>query len=273
MASTVTPHEDMDPSPRVDVFIDAADLDGDTVTITVHQISVAGDIEVRNMRGVSAAGGYAATDYEPPFGVPITYRVQQFDAGGAELGYVLSLVAQVDIADGMAVLSDPLVPGVAVMVEAHTDFGSELRRSRPTRVYRAGYQTRALMGLQSLLEDVPLRCQTKTLDDADALEEVLAGSGFLVRLMPSGGRLPLLLHVVVSSPVQVPVDVQYGGEWIQWDLTGQQITAPTIDILVAVINYGRFADYMNTLPDNSYGNAAAIWSTYLDAMLNPPPAV
>ena len=273
MVSTVTPHTDMDPSPRVDVFLDPADMDPAAVTVTVHQISAAGDVEVRNMRGVSVLGGLAQTDYWVPFGVPVTYKVQQFDASGSELGYVLELVTQVDIGDGYAVLSDPLAPATAVMVEAHTDFGGQLRRSRPTRVYRAGYQTRALMGLQSLLEDVPLRCQTKSLADADALEEVLAGTGFLVRLMPSGGRLPLLMHVVVPSPVQVPVDVQYGGEWIQWDLTGTEISRPEIDVLVAVINYGRFQAYMNTLPDNTYGNAASIWSTYLDAMLNPPPEV
>lgn len=273
MVSTVTPYADMAPSPRVDLFVDAADLNPATETITVHEISAAGDVEVRNMRRVSALGGFAGTDYWVPLGVPVTYKVQQFDASGGELGYVLELTTQVNIGDGYAVLSDPLVPGNAVMVEAHVEFGGELRRSRPARVYRAGYQTRALMGLRGLLEDVPLRCQTKSLSDADALEDVLSGSGFLVRLMPSGGRLPLLMHVVVPDPVQVPVDVQYGGEWIRWELTGQEISRPEIDILVAVISYGRFEAYMNTLTDNSYAKAAELWSTYLDAMLNPPPEV
>lgn len=272
MASTVTPFADMDPSPRVDVFIDDADLDVNTVEITVHQISVAGDIQVRNMVRQSALGGFADTDYEPPLGVPVTYRVAQYDAGGSELGFVLELTTQVDIADGMAVLSDPLAPGLAVMVEANADFGSELRRTRPTRVYRAGYRSVALMGMQGLLEDVPLRCQTKTLEDADMLEDVLAAGQFLVRLMPSGGRLPLILHVVVPSPVQLPVDVQYGGEWIRWDLTGQQVSRPEIDIIVPVINYQRFIDYLVATTDGTYGAAAAIWSTYLSALLNPPPA-
>lgn len=270
MASTVTPHEDMDPSPRVDVFIDDADLDGSTATITVHQISVAGDVEVRNMVGVASVGGFAATDYEPPLGVPVTYRVAQYDVGGAELGFVLELTTQVDIGDGYAVLSDPLAPGVAVMVEAHTDFGSVLNRTRPTRTYRAGLRTVALMGMQGLLEDVPLRCQTRTLDDADMLEDVLSAGQFLVRLMPSGGRLPLLLHVVVPSPSQVPVDVQYGGEWVQWDLTGQEVSRPLIDIIVPVINYQLFADYVAAVGDGTYGFAATVWSTYLDALLNPP---
>ncbi|GAA1787853.1 hypothetical protein [Agromyces lapidis] len=272
MVSTVTPHTDMDPTPRVDLFVDVADVDPSAVTITVHQISVAGDIEVRNMRGVSIAGGFAQTDYWVPFGVPVTYKVQQFDASGAELGYVLELVTQVDIEQGLAVLSDPLAPATAVAVNALGTYGGELHRPRPTKVYRAGYQTRALMGLQSLLEDVPLHCETLTLDDADRLGEVLAAGQFLVRVMPPT-RLPLLLHVVVPDPVEKPIDVQFGGELIEWEMSGTEVTRPEIDVLVAVINYGRFQAYMNTLPDNTYGNAATEWSTYLDASLNPPPEV
>lgn len=270
MVSTVTPHADMDPSPRVDVFIDAAALNVSTSTITVHQISVAGDVEVRNMVRVASAGGFAGTDYEPPLGVPITYKVQQYDASGVELGLVLSLVTQVNIADGMAVLSDPLAPGTAVMVEADVTFGGDLRRTRPTRVYRAGFKTVALMALQGLLEEVPLRCQTRTLDDADMLEEVLAAGQFLVRLMPSGGRLPLLFHVVVPSPVQLPMDVQYGGEWVKWDLNGTEVSRPELDIIVPVINYQLFADYVAAAGTGTYGYAATVWTTYLNALLNPP---
>jgi hypothetical protein len=272
MASTVTPHEDMDPSPRVDVFIDDADLDPDTVTITVHQLSAAGDFEVRNMRGVSAVGGFAGTDYAVPLGVPITYKVQQYDVGGAELGFVLSLVTQVDIDPRFAVFSDPLAPGDAVLVRMERDFANTLTRRRPTQIYRAGYQTRALMGLQTLLEDVRLRCWTDTAEDRDVFWEVVSRSSILVRIMPNS-PLPLLFHAVIPDVNQVPFDYHAGGTTDVWDITGQQISRPEIDILVAVINYGRFADYMNTLVDNSYGNAATIWSTYIDAMLNPPPAV
>lgn len=269
MASTVTPFADMAPSPRVKVFIDSADLNVSTSTITVHQISVAGDIEVRNMKRVASAGGFAATDYEPPLGVPITYRVMQYNASGVELGYVLSLVTQVDIDPTKAVLSDPLAPGTAVMVNALADFGGTLKRERPSRVYRAGYRTVALMALQSLLDDVPLHCETDTIADADMLEDVLAAGQFLVRVMPAT-RLPLLFHVVVPQPVQKPIDVQFGGSLVEWDMDATEVSRPTIDILVAVISYQLFADYVATVGDGTYGYAATVWSTYLDALLNPP---
>lgn len=271
MASTVTPHVDMDPSPRVDIFIDDADLDPATVEITVHQISPAGDIEVRNMVRQASAGGFADTDYEPPFGVPITYRVAQYDVGGAELGFVLELATQVDF-DGV-VLSDPLAPGIAVHVNALADFGGKLNRERPTRTYRAGLRTVALMGIQSLLEDVPLHCETDSFEDADKLEDVLAAGQFLVRVPPTFGRLPLILHVVVPSPTQIPFDVQYGGELVEWQMSATEVSRPSIDIIVPVINYQRFIDYVFATGDGTYGYAATLWSTYLAALLDPPPEV
>jgi hypothetical protein len=269
MASTVTPYEDMDPSPRVDVFIDDSDLDGDTVTITVHQISVAGDIEVRNMVGVASAGGFAGTDYEPPFGVAITYRVAQYDAGGTELGFVLELTTQVDVETNVVVLSDPLAPGSAVKARAEAGFAAQMTRRRPTRVYRAGLRTVALMGLQGLLEDLPLRCWTDNADDRDMFVEVTAQTQILVRTMPNF-PFPRILFAVVPDVVQVPFDYHQGGVTDVWDITGTEVSRPEIDIIVPVINYQLFADYVATVGDGTYGFAATVWSTYLDALLNPP---
>lgn len=267
MVSSLTVWADMDPCPRARVEIDAADLDVGTDAVTVWQLTADAEVPVRSAIRVASAGGVIVTDYEIPFGVPVTYRVEQF-ASGLSTGFSdVELTGQVDIADGFAVFSDPLDPARSVLVEAHLEFGSVLRRTRPTRVYRAGDFTAALSGVRGLLEDVPLRCSTRTLADADLLDSVLAATQFLVRLMPSGGRLPSVFHVVVPSPAEVPVDVQYGGEWIQWDLSGQEVSRSEVEILVPVINYQLFADAFAT-----YGDAAAAYSTYLDALRDPPSA-
>lgn len=273
MASTVTPHDGMDPSPRVDVFIDDVDLDAATVTITVHQISVAGDIQVRNMVGKGSAGGFAETDYEVPFGVPVTYRVAQYDAGGAELGFAaIEMTTQLDIPEGKAVLSDPLAPGNAVMVDAEYSFAKSLTRRRPTQTYRAGLRTVTLSGMQSLLEDVPLRCWTDNDADRDMFLEVTSVTQILVRTMPNM-PLPGLFFAVVPDVEQQPFDRHRGGTTDVWEMTGAEVSRPEIDILVPVINYQRFIDYVNTAGDGTYGFAASVWSTYLAAILDPPPAV
>ena len=269
MASTVTPHEDMDPSPRVDVFIDDADLDGDAVTVTVHQISVAGDIEVRNMVGVSVVGGFAATDYEPPLGVAITYRVAQYDTGGTELGYALELTTQVDVETNVVVLSDPLAPGVAVKVRAEAGFAAQMTRRRPTKVYRAGYRTVALMGLQGLLEDVPLRCWTDNEGDREMFADVISQTQILVRTMPNF-PLPRVVFAVVPDVVQTPFDYHQGGVTDVWDITGQEVSRPEIDIIVPVVNYQLLTDYVASVAGGTYADMQVLWSTYLDLLRNPP---
>ena len=270
MASTVTPHEDMDPSPRVDVFIDDTDLDASTATITIHQISTAANVEVRNMVGKSSAGGFAETDYEPPLGVPITYRVAQYDSGGAELGFAtIELVTQVDTETNVAILSDPLAPGNAVKVRMESRFAGSLSRRRPTKVYRAGLRTVALMGMQGLLEEVSLRCWTDNEADRELFEDVVAETQILVRTMPNV-PLPGVFFAVVPDVVQQPFDYHQGGTTDVWDITGTEVSRPEIDIIVPVINYQLFIDYVNTAGDGTYGFAATVWSTYLDALLNPP---
>lgn len=265
MVSLVTPHTDMDPSPRVVVDIDDSDLDVATSTITVWQISAAGEFRCRGMINQPSAGGFIETDYEVPVGVPVSYRVEQFNASGTSLGFVLNMSTQVDIADGVAVFSDPLSPTRAVLVEAHVDFGGQLVKQRPTRLYRAGGETIALSGQQGMYEEVPLRCQTQTIADADLLDEILSETQVLIRLMPSGGRLPGVFHAVIPAPTQVPMDVQYGGEWIRWELSGTQVSRTEVDVLVPVYPYSLYAAAFAT-----YGNAALTYSTYLDARRNPP---
>lgn len=268
MVSTVTPFSDMDPSPRVVVFVDAFDLNGSTTKITVFQVSAAGEFPVRNAIRRVSAGGFVVTDFEVPLGIPVTYRVQQFNSAGKSLGYVLSLHTQVDIEVGFAVLSDPLNPAHAVLVSANPDFGGVLKRPRPVQTYRAGVNTVALMGLEGLLESVPLHCETESLIDADMLELVLAETQFLVRVQASTVRIPAVMHVVAGEPTQKPVSVQFGGELISWEMTGDQVSRTTLDILFPLINYQRFADAYAT-----YASAAAAYATYLAALLAPPPEV
>jgi hypothetical protein len=271
MVSSLTVWTDMDPCPRARVDIDPADLDVGADAVTVWQLSSSAlgsaEVRVRSAIEVASAGGVVVTDYEIPLGVPVTYRVEQFTAG-VSIGFSdVELTGQADIADGHAVLTDPLDPARSVLVDAHIDFGGVLQRTRPTRVYRAGDFSAALSGLRGLLEVVPLRCNTRTVADYVLLDQVLASTQFLVRLMPSGGLLPSAFNVVVPSPAAVPVDVQYGGSWVQWELTGQEVSRSEIDVLVPVVNYQLFADAFAT-----YGDAASAYSTYLDALRTPPSA-
>lgn len=268
MVSTIVSHSDMDPSPRADLFIDTFDLDGSTVTITVWQTSSAGSFRVRNAIRRTSAGGFLVTDYEIPLGVEVTYRVEQFNGAGVSTGFAaLSLLTTVNVGVGFAVLSDPLNPRHAVLVSASPQFGGQVKRVRPVSTYRAGVNTVALMGLEGLLTDLPLACETESLADADMLELVLAETQFLVRVQTGMARIPPILHVVSGEPVQKPVTVQWEGELISWEITADQVSRTEIDIIVPVLTWQAVIDFYPTWTALLAANA-----TWLDVFRNTPEA-
>jgi hypothetical protein len=266
VAFTVTPYEDMVPSPRVDVLVEAGDLNGSTVSVTVWQISDAGEFPVRGAQEQPSSGGLFVTDYEVPRGIPVSYKVEEFNSAGTRIAFGLEASTQLTAAPGTAVIQDPLAPGNAVLVRAAQGTAASLKYTRDAKVYRAGNATLALLGERGLLEDVPLRCWTDVPADRDRLGAVLAETQFLVRCSPDI-PVPPVFHVIVPSPVRTPFDYAHGGTTDVWDMQATQVSRSEIDILVPTINYDTFNAAFAT-----YTEFNAFYSTYLNAISNPPPA-
>lgn len=268
MVSTVTSFSGMDPQPRVHVVIDAGDLVAGTATISVLQLSKWGTVVVRDAERRPSTGGFVVTDYELPLGVPITYRVEQFDSAGVSLGFVLDMPAQVDIPFGWVVFSDPLAQDHAVMVRAADGFGNKLSRHRPTEIYRSGSDhTIALSGVRGLLENVDLSCFTTTETEREALETIVGESLVLVRTMP-GMRLPGSLYVSVPDTVLDPIDAITYGDWDEWVLTGSQVSRPRIGTIIPSYTWQDVIDYYPT-----WSALIADRITWFELLRNPPPEV
>lgn len=262
---TLTGFSDMAPSPRVRVSFAAAELSASVATVSVVQISSAGEFPVRGATGINAAGGAVVIDYEAPLGVPVSYRAEQFDAAGVSLGLTASASVQLNISPGDVIVQDFLAPKKAVRVDAHSSFGGEVRTSRTATRYRAGGNTLVLMGEVGLAEQVPLTVNTRTLAAADTLESVLAEGTVLIRSMPGVLRIPQLLYCAIPEVSQVPMDVQWGGEWVRWDLVGDEVSRPTMSVVEPVFTYDLYRGTYAT-----YAAAKAAYPTYLAAKSNPP---
>jgi hypothetical protein len=262
---TLTPHSDDAPSPRVDVLFSLGELTP-AVWATVYQISVAGQFPVRNGVRLSASGGVFATDYETPLGVPVTYRAEMFNGAGVSLGFTGSASTQVDIDPSNVVVQDFLAPRNAIRVDADTSFAGTVTSSRDSQRYVAGTRTVVLQGPLGLAQKIPLRVNTRSLADADRLAAILVEGTCLIRSMPGVVRVSPLLYVAFPDVPQIPVDVQYGGEWVAWDLTGDQISRPDLPIIDSVASNARYAAAFAT-----NAAAAAAYATNFDAIRNPPP--
>lgn len=274
MVSSALSFADMNPSPRVRITIDPADLDASTDTVTVLQMSKWGEFGVRDAVKRPLLGGFVVEDYEDPIGAgALTYRVEMFDTAGSSLGFALNLVAPSPSGTkGYVILQDPLVPENAVRVRAEFMFADVLRRSRPTKLYQAGGRTFVMSGVMSGLQRVNMRVVTETAEDRDMLDAVLTSPIVLVRTRPEM-RLPGVFYATVAEIPMVPFDAAAGGDTDVWDLVGDEVTRPTSGVVSAVYSYDLFKTYLDSLHPptvGTYADAAAEWSSYVDALRFPP---
>jgi len=262
---TLNPIATADPSPRVELVVSA--VDGGVSTVTVLQLSSEGQVVVRNGRRISAAGGAFLVDYEVPLGVPVEYRLEQFNGAGTSLGFTSPVSTQVDIPIGMVVIQDPLAPANAVMLRAERSFAETTGFKRSLQLYPSGNDTIALMGERGLLDSVNLSVIAEADDDQTTLDAILAEGTLLVRTMPPM-PVPRALHVVIDSPRRVPFDAHWGGQVSVYQLEGSQVSMLPLDIIVPVVTWQRVIDAYPT-----WTALMAAHATWLDLIKNPPPEV
>lgn len=274
MASTVTAFSDMVPSPRAVIDIDDADLNPLCVTAQVVQVSKWGSVPVENTPR-TVAGGFVVYDYTIPAGVSVVYQVRQFDASGSEIGLVLNLPTEVEIPFGRVVLSDPFAPASAVVLDGEASFAGQRSKTRPTKVYQAGTRSFAMSGLASAFQQVNLSCYTDTVDQSDALAAILDQPVVLVRTHPRSG-LPGSFYATVPEFTPDSTDhARFGRDTNLWIMSGSEVSRPTVDVLVPIYSYQLFKQYLDAKypPVATYADAAAEWSTYIEAIRNPPSPV
>jgi len=259
----LTPHTDYAPVPRVDILFES--LPFGAVELTVLQISDEGVVPVRSAERKFAAGGFFITDYEVPLGIPVSYRAEQFDADGNSMGLTETATVTVNIPVGVAVFQDPLEPDVSAVVGCEESFAASLSRSREVKRHRIGFDTIALMGAMSLLENVNLRSWASTDTDQAKFDLVLERTHVVIRTMPPM-PLPRVFHVVIPDITRVPFDLRFDGETNVWDLTAFEVSRSTLDVLVSPVSWRRIIDAYPTWAD-----LIAAHPTWLDVMRNPPP--
>lgn len=262
MAATITLHTT---PPSAHMVWEAADLPVGTHTITVTRAADGVSYVVRGASALFADGGAVLDDYEVPVGVLVTYTAEAFDSSGVSLGPTTDTLTGTIVADpSMGWVSDPTNPNSVVQVELKDDFAQTLTTVRQVQTYQVGDRVVALLGALGKLSNLTLRMQTKTVDDYKTLVGILQQTAVLIRTAPPTLQ-PRLLYVVVPTVNMAQQDVQWGGGWVIADITGDEVDATTLDILIPVVTYQTYMDVFAT-----YADAEAAYATYFDAIKNPP---
>lgn len=248
-----------DPTPRVEVTL--TDLTPTTNSVTIWRTADGKRQAVRGFRKRDVVSADAVVDFEVPLGRTVSYEVEVLSGLNAQV--IAPIVnTQVNAASGS--IQDPLVPGSSIPVygEKGPD-GKAYIRDQALKNLEYAIESSVIpimgssdpvgiLGQRMAARGVDMSMSTRAAQAAADMRNLLQSVGLvLVRPLPHwGAALPGLCYMAIGSPKEQPVDEAWGGTLIRWELVGDFVAAPTMNVLV---------------PLWSYGDVKALWGTYQQA--------
>jgi hypothetical protein len=271
----LVPRPLFDPTPRVEVTI--TDMSPTANTVTLWRTADGKRQAVRGFRKKELVTSSFVIDNEPPLGRPVTYELEVLSGVMAQAA-ANPATTQVDAASGA--MQDPLVPGSSIPI--HGDFGpggeayirdqalKDLEYAIDASVIpiMGSPDPVAILGQRMAARGVDMSMTTRAAQAAADLRNLLKDAGLvLVRPLPEwSGALPGLCYMAIGSPREQPVDEAWGGQLIRWQLVGDLVAAPTMNVLVPLWTYGDVEALWDTYQQ---AQTALSGKTYLEATKSP----
>jgi hypothetical protein len=236
----LTVYLDANPAPRVEVLL--TKLTADVATVTVYRLAAGREYQVRGAVNAATAGSLTRIDNEVPFGIPVTYRAELFDAQGLSLGFTGTSVVQLDVPDMW--VHNPLDPHGAVRADFRGQDAPDLTRPSEGDVYYPqGRRVGVLIsGQRRGLSGVRLDLIVDSEAEADRFAEMLGtysadtvpalcfrvGAGQPV-------RLPRPFFAAVLSSTEQDLRPVLGIDSFGYLITGDEIDPPAVGIVVPLL--------------------------------------
>lgn len=236
-------------NPRVEVFADPDDLDPDTARVRMWRYSEDRQWLVRG--GVDVAPGVAALDWEVPFQVPATYRLEQFAADDAPLGFTDPTTVTVDYTG--TVVHQPLSPDLWAPVRILAGSGEALVRPVDGEYVdtEGGFVGHWVGSTRRSLRGVPVSLLTETIAAANQLQAMLGTYttrqvGVLCIRTSDGIRWPRTFFAQ-GDLSEVELNVKHQGQLIRFDASMNEAASPYPGLVVPLLTYDdldvAYADY------------------------------
>lgn len=269
---TLTATPDGEPAPFIEVT--AEDFDPGVETVTVWRSAAGRQFKVRGLVGVSAGGTVNIRDFEAPFGVESSYRVEQFDSAGDFVAWSLPEVATLDspALRWQAWFHNPFEPQGSVRVELMGQRDRSLSRPVNAEVFQVQARSVGVTvfnGPRRGLQRVVLDCVTLTDDDEAKFDALFGGYDdttipvVCVRTHPAS-RLPGTLFALVSAAKR-PIDLDPEDEdgRLEWAVEGDEVAPPAEGIVTVLLGYDDFTAFYA-----DYAEFTAAYTDYRQAQLD-----
>ena len=263
------------PCPRVDVTI--TDVTPTDNVVTVWRTADGKRQAVRGARKWTVNGSNAVTDYEAPLGRTVAYDVEVTSGLNSGAGVTQQTTS---VASATWWIQDPLVPSSAIAVDVSRQDSSKpylTAAAVKSLEYAAGVniipilgssQPVALMGQRLAAAGVDFSMFTNTATVTTQLRNLLQQTPLLL-VRSNGVRnngVPGLAYYAAAKPVEHPVTVGFGGTLTNWEIRGDLVAAPAMNVLVPVWTYGTVAALWATYQQ---AQTALASKTYLDVLKSP----
>lgn len=251
--------------PQIRVSFEAADLDPNVNTVTLYRYADGQVYPVRTATDIFAIGGFVADDTEVPLGVHVDYRALQFDVGGHQLGY--SVTVGVDVpapAPQVAWISDPLNASSAIQVVMTDTAGVTTPRSVSGTLYTSGPNTLVLSGDMSLVQGADMGFYTLSASDDERILELLRSTNgqILIRTGPAFGVLTPRLFYCFAGKAAPLFQGPNGSAWAN---TVDEITVTTLAVQSAGATWTDLQNLFTT-----WEQVESAYATWLDLEENAP---
>jgi hypothetical protein len=263
------------PCPRVEVTI--TDVTPTDNVVNVWRTADGKRQAVRGARRWTVNGSNFVVDYETPLGRPVDYDLEIVSGVNYGAGVTTQTVS---VASDTWWIQDPLVPSSAIALNVSRQ-DSSLPYLTAAAVKSLEYASGvtivpilgspeqvALMGQRTIAGNVDFSMFTNTATVTTQLRNLLQQTPLLL-VRSNGVRndgIPGLAYYAAAKPVEHPVTVAFGGTLTNWQLTGDLVAAPTMNVLVPVWTYGTVTALWAT-----YQAAQTVLAskTYLDVLKSP----
>jgi len=248
-------------NPRVEVFADPDDLHPDAVRVRMLRLSEDRTWLVRG--GVDVAPGIAALDWEVPFQVPVSYRLEMFAADNVSLGFTDPSTVTVDYTG--TVVHQPLSPDLWAPVRILAGSAAQLVRPVDGELVdtESGFVSHWVGSNRRGLRDVPVSLLTETLAAANQLQAMLGTYttkqvGVLCIRTSDGVRWPRTFFAQ-GDLTEIERNVRFRGQMIQFDAAMNEAEPPYPGLVVPLLTYDDL-----DVAYASYHARDAAYATYTD---------